>query len=162
MWQKQALGNVFKNGFTLIEVVILTIVLGIITAVALTAVVDLTAPVETATFMNYHDQLTHAATAYKRATGKNLHEFKALMATVPNTSPSHYANQVPIALLRSHSGKPLCDIPTATTLVCADARFKARTAVYTLNAGIIHMVLWDKKQKKPASFTIGGCGKRFQ
>jgi len=133
--------NKKQKGFTLIELAIIIAIIGIMSAVAVTQFIDLTGNAEEAVLSDYLQKLNTGVASYMAATGHRPDTFADFVANTPAAlSPGTGLN---IALLTNRAGTVLCS-PAATaptTLTCDQAALRARTAVYTLNAGAITMAL---------------------
>jgi prepilin-type N-terminal cleavage/methylation domain-containing protein len=133
--------NKKQKGFTLIELAIIIAIIGIMSAVAVTQFIDLTGNAEEAVLSDYLQKLNTGVASYMAATGHRPDDFEDFMAATPAAlTPASGKN---IALLTNRAGTALCTMPAAAslTLTCEQPELRARTAVYTLNAGAITMAL---------------------
>jgi prepilin-type N-terminal cleavage/methylation domain-containing protein len=131
-----------QKGFTLIELAIIIAIIGIMSAVAVTQFIDLTGNAEEAVLSDYLQKLNTGVASYMAATGHRPDNFSDFVAATPALlTPGTGLN---IALLSNKSGVALCATPVGTVLTCEEAGLRAKTAVYTLNAGAITIVLKDR------------------
>ncbi|MCS6267023.1 MAG: prepilin-type N-terminal cleavage/methylation domain-containing protein [Vampirovibrio sp.] len=133
-----------QKGFTLIELAIIIAIIGIMSAVAVTQFIDLTGNAEEAVLSDYLQKLNTGVASYMAATGHRPDDFEDFIAATPAAlTPASGKN---IALLTNRAGTALCTMPAAAslTLTCDTTALRARTAVYTLNAGAITMALSNR------------------
>jgi prepilin-type N-terminal cleavage/methylation domain-containing protein len=133
-----------QKGFTLIELAIIIAIIGIMSAVAVTQFIDLTGNAEEAVLSDYLQKLNTGVASYMAATGHRPDTFADFVADTPAAmAPGTGRN---IALLTNRAGTVLCSpaATAATTLTCAQTALRAKTAVYTLNAGAITMALSNR------------------
>ena len=133
-----------QKGFTLIELAIIIAIIGIMSSVAVTQFIDLTGNAEEAVLSDYLQKLNTGVASYMAATGHRPDDFEDFIADTPAAlTPASGKN---IALLSNKIGTALCAMPAAgsLTLSCTETALRAKTAVYTLNAGAITMALSNR------------------
>ena len=133
-----------QKGFTLIELAIIIAIIGIMSAVAVTQFIDLTGNAEEAVLSDYLQKLNTGVASYMAATGHRPDTFADFVADTPGAmAPGTGLN---IALLTNRAGVALCSSAATapTTLTCEQAALRAKTAVYTLNAGAITMGITNR------------------
>ena len=132
-----------QNAFTLIELGVIIAIIGVMSAVAVTQMMDLTGNAEAAVLEDYLQKLNSGSAqflAYKGRRPTGFGEFMA--ATNADLDPD---TGLVVPLLYSKSGDEMCGTTApgddAETLTCDGEGLANRRAVYTLDNGMVTMVL---------------------
>jgi len=137
-----------QSAFTLIELGIIIAIIGIMSAVAVTQMMDLSGNAEEAVLQDYLQKLNSGAAQYLVSQGKRPTRFDDFV--VPNTGELTTANAADgktVPLLYNKKNEAMCTttVPTAQTLTCEPGTtspgISNRKAVYTMANGMITAVI---------------------
>lgn len=136
-----------QSAFTLIELGIIIAIIGIMSAVAVTQMMDLTGNAEEAVLQDYLQKLNTGAAQYLVSQGKRPTKFSDFM--VQNNAaltPANTALGKTVPLLYNKLGLEMCGtVPSATqTFTCeggVNAGIANRKAVYTMTNGMVTAVI---------------------
>jgi type II secretory pathway pseudopilin PulG len=136
-----------QNAFTLIELGIIIAIIGIMSAVAVTQMMDLTGNAEEAVLQDYLSKLNGGAAQYLVATGKRPTKFDDFVA-VNNAAldATAIAAGKTVPLLYNKKGQEMCGaaVSTTATFTCTggvNAGLDKGTATYTLTNGVVTAVI---------------------
>jgi prepilin-type N-terminal cleavage/methylation domain-containing protein len=128
------ISSVKRKAFTLIELAIILAIIGVMSAVAITQMMDLTGSAEEALFEDYLQKLNTGVAQYMVAKGHRPDSFSDFVGATLDVS-----NGVTVPLLVSKSGDPICPAPGAGTMNCNGAGVRSRNATFTLTSGTIEL-----------------------
>jgi type II secretory pathway pseudopilin PulG len=136
-----------QSAFTLIELGIIIAIIGIMSAVAVTQMMDLTGNAEEAVLQDYLQKLNTGAAQYLVSQGKRPTKFSDfVVATTADLTAANTALGKTIPLLYNKKGQEMCGTVVATTqsFTCeggVNAGIANRKAVYTMQNGMITAVI---------------------
>jgi type II secretory pathway pseudopilin PulG len=139
-----------QSAFTLIELGIIIAIIGIMSAVAVTQMMDLTGNAEEAVLQDYLQKLNSGAAQYLVSQGKRPTKFSDFV--VEDTSELTTANVADgktVPLLYNKNNEAMCTttVPTTQTLTCEpdtdSPGISNRKAIYTMSNGMITAVITD-------------------
>ena len=133
-----------QSAFTLIELGIIIAIIGVMSAVAVTQMMDLTGNAEEAVFQDYLQKLNGGAAQYLVFAGKRPQKFSDYVEKDTASLDPTTGKVVP--LLYNKKGDPMCGttVPTGQTLTCepgTGSGVSNRKAVYTMTNGMITAVI---------------------
>jgi type II secretory pathway pseudopilin PulG len=123
-----------KNAFTLIELAIILAIIGVMSAVAITQMMDLTGSAEEALFEDYLQKLNTGVAQYMVSQGHRPDNFSDFVG-----GNLDVANGITVPLLVSKSGDDICQAAGTTTMTCSGPGVRSRNATYTLTSGTIEL-----------------------
>ena len=141
-----------QSAFTLIELGIIIAIIGVMSAVAVTQMMDLTGNAEEALLEDYLQKLNSATAQYVAFKGRSPDDFSEFVAVDSASLDPETGLVIPLLYKKNDTSMPLCGttVPTTTTLTCAGAELKRRTAVYTMdNNGVVTMVITKYASNRP-------------
>lgn len=136
-----------QSAFTLIELGIIVAIIGIMSAVAVTQMMDLTGNAEQAVLQDYLSKLNGGAAQYLVATGKrpvNFDDFVGLNNAA--LTPEAIANGITVPMLYNKKGQEMCGatVPTTNVMNCVggtNAGLDKARARYTMTNGAVTAVI---------------------
>ncbi len=135
-----------QSAFTLIELGIIIAIIGIMSAVAVTQMMDLTGNAEEAVLQDYLQKLNSGAAQFLVANGRIPQTFDEFM--VLNNAALTPANALlgrTVPLLYNKKNEQMCGaaVPTTATFTCSPLNpgLDKATAVYTLTNGAVTAVI---------------------
>jgi len=123
----------YMSGFTLIELAIVIIIVGILAAVGFTKLFNLTGSSEQAVILDFRQQLISAASAYTLAQGITPNGFTDFVDTNP---VSQGARTISVARFGTNAQQSPCQ-PAATAITCNGTFNQYPTVQYLWNNGEI-------------------------
>jgi type II secretory pathway pseudopilin PulG len=138
---KQFIKKSRKQAFTLIELAIIIAIIGVMSAVAVTQMMDLSGSAEEALLEDYLQKLNTGVAQFMAANGRMPDNFGEFSATATALDAD---KGITVPLLVSKKGDPICSASTSKTLTCNGAGLRARQATYTLANGSIKIVITRK------------------
>ena len=136
-----------QSAFTLIELGIIIAIIGIMSAVAVTQMMDLTGNAEEAVLQDYLQKLNTGAAQYLVSQGKRPTAFDDFVVeTTDDLTPTNTALGKTVPLLYNKKGEEMCgtSVPTDQTLTCdptSSDGISNRKAEYTMTNGMISAVI---------------------
>jgi type II secretory pathway pseudopilin PulG len=136
-----------QSAFTLIELGIIIAIIGIMSAVAVTQMMDLTGNAEEAVLQDYLQKLNTGAAQYLVSQGKRPTKFSDFMVEeTEDLTPDNTADGKTVPLLYNKRGQEMCGtaVPTDRTLICDPTTsdgISNREAEYTMTNGMITAVI---------------------
>ncbi len=134
-----------QSAFTLIELGIIIAIIGIMSAVAVTQMMDLTGNAEEAVLQDYLQKLNSGAAQYLVFAGKRPTAFSDFVAV--DAASLDPATGLVVPLLYNKKNEAMCTttVPTNQTLTCTPGSTSPgianREAVYTMTNGMITAVI---------------------
>jgi type II secretory pathway pseudopilin PulG len=139
-----------QSAFTLIELGIIIAIIGIMSAVAVTQMMDLTGNAEEAVLQDYLQKLNSGAAQYLVSQGKRPTKFSDfVVATTADLTAPNVADGKTVPLLYNKNNEAMCTsaVPSTQTLTCEPGTtspgISNRKAVYTMSNGMITAVITD-------------------
>jgi type II secretory pathway pseudopilin PulG len=138
-----------QSAFTLIELGIIIAIIGIMSAVAVTQMMDLTGNAEEAVLQDYLQKLNSGAAQYLVSQGKRPTKFSDFVVKdTTELTPTNTAAGKTVPLLYNKNGQEMCGaaVSTTQTFTCeggVNAGISNRKAVYTMSNGMITAVITD-------------------
>ena len=136
-----------QSAFTLIELGIIIAIIGIMSAVAVTQMMDLTGNAEEAVLQDYQQKLNSGAAQYLVSQGKRPTKFSDFVGlNQAALTPANVALGITVPMLYNKKGVAMCGatVPTTVTMTCAPGATSGldkANAVYTLTNGAVIAVI---------------------
>ncbi len=133
-----------QSAFTLIELGIIIAIIGVMSAVAVTQMMDLTGNAEEALLEDYLQKLNSATAQFVAFKGRSPDNFAEFVAVDSASLDPSTGLVIPLLYKKNDTNMPLCGdaVPTTQELTCDGDELKRRTAVYTMdNNGVVTMVV---------------------
>jgi type II secretory pathway pseudopilin PulG len=129
-----------RSAFTLIELAIIIAIIGVMSAVAITQMMDLSGSAEEAVLEDYLQKLNTGVAQFMAANGRRPDGFGEFVAALADLDA---ASGLTVPTLVAKNGQDMCGVPGAaeTALTCAGAGLRARNATYDLTNGTITLTI---------------------